>query len=114
MRPLAFLAIATGLLLSACALPAPPALQARLPADAVLVGEQHDAPEHQELHRQAVQSLADRGALAAVALEMAEQGVSTATLPRDAPEAAVRTALLWNDEAWPWTAYGPAVMAAVR
>jgi uncharacterized iron-regulated protein len=107
------LLIASCLVLSACAAP-PPGLQAHLPADALLIGEQHDAPAHQQLHRDAVRSLAARGALAALALEMAEQGASTAALPAAAPESAVRTALRWNDEAWPWHAYGPAVMAAVR
>lgn len=102
------------LLICACAAAPPSALQGLLPADAVLIGEQHDAQEHQELHRQAVQSLAGRGALAALALEMAEQGASTAGLAPDAGEAAVRASLGWNDEAWPWKAYGPAVMAAVQ
>jgi hypothetical protein len=100
-------------LLAACAA-APSAIDALLPADAVLVGEQHDAPSHQQQHRELVQTLAGRGMLAALALEMAEQGRSTAGLPRDATEPAVREALQWNDEAWPWQAYGPAVMAAVR
>lgn len=102
------------LLLAACALPATAPLDGLLPADAVLLGEQHDAQDHQRWHREAVQSLAARGELAALALEMAEQGASTAGLPRDADEAAVRAALRWNEEAWPWQAYGPAVMAAVR
>lgn len=102
------------LLLSACAATPPSALQAVLPADVVLLGEQHDAAEHQRLHRDAVLALAARGTLAALALEMAEEGVSTAALPRDATQDTVRTTLRWSDEAWPWKAYGPAVMAAVR
>ena len=79
----------------------------------LLIGEQHDAPGHQILHRQVVQTLAARGRLAALALEMAAQGASTAGLPPDAPEAAVQAALHWDDSGWPWRAYGPAVMAAV-
>jgi len=103
-----------------CATPAPlgAAAQARLatllPADALLLGEQHDAPAHQQLQRQAVQWLAARGALAALALEMAEQGRSTAGLPRDASEADVQHALAWRDAGWPWKTYRPVVMAAVR
>lgn len=103
-----------------CATPAPlgAAAQARLatllPADALLLGEQHDAPAHQQLQRQAVQWLAARGALAALALEMAEQGRSTAGLPRDASEADVQHALAWRDAGWPWQTYRPVVMAAVR
>lgn len=87
----------------------------RLPPTAVLlIGEQHDAPAHQTLQAQAVRHLADRGALAALVLEMADRGRATDGLARDASEAAVREALAWSDAAWPWAAYGPAVMAAVR
>jgi len=102
------------LLLSACAAPPQAALEQLLPADAVLLGEQHDAPDHQRWHRDAVQTVAARGALVALALEMAEEGSSTSGLPRGADEATVRAALGWNEDAWPWNAYGPAVMAAVR
>ena len=89
-------------------------LEALLPADVLLVGEQHDAPAHHELEQQIVSSLASRGLLAAVALEMAEVGVSTAKLKPSSTEAQARRALKWDDKAWPWTAYGPAVMTAVR
>jgi len=98
------------LALSACAAPVP--LPSPLP-DVVLLGEQHDEPEHQQLHRQTIELLAGRGQLAALALEMAEQGRSTAALARDASEAQVKAALDWDDKAWPWAAYGPAVMVAV-
>lgn len=101
-----------------CASTVPQATDRRLdellPADAILLGEQHDATDHQRVHRDVVQALAARGALAALVLEMAEQGTGTAGLPRDADEAQVRSALQWNDAAWPWRAYGPAVMAAVH
>jgi uncharacterized iron-regulated protein len=89
-------------------------LDALLPADAILLGEQHDAPEHQRIHRDVIETLAARGTLAAVALEMAPEGGSTLGLSRQAGEAAVRTALHWGDAAWPWAPYAPAVMAAVR
>lgn len=88
-------------------------LAALLPTDVLLLGEQHDAPEHQRLQRETVQWLAARGQLAAVVLEMAEQGHSTAGLPPTATEAQVQAALQWNDAAWPWQAYGPVAMAAV-
>ena len=103
-----------------CATPAPLGADAQarlatlLPADVLLLGEQHDAPAHQQLQRQTVQWLAARGALAALALEMAEQGRSTAGLPRDASEADVQHALAWRDAGWPWKTYRPVVMAAVR
>lgn len=115
LRPLAAL---LALLLGACALPPlDAAQQARLasllPADALLLGEQHDAPEHQQLQRQVVQWLADRGQLAAVVLEMAEAGHGTAGLPPDASARQVRAALAWDDARWPWRTYGPVIMAAV-
>jgi len=61
-----------------------------------------------------VRALAQRGRLAGLALEMAEQGASTAGLPAASSEEAVRAALRWDDRAWPWDRYGPVVMEAVR
>ncbi|VTU20320.1 putative iron-regulated protein [Variovorax sp. PBS-H4] len=87
---------------------------ALLPADALLLGEQHDAPEHHAIERETVEALSARGRLAALAIEMAEEGSSTAHLDRAATEAQVQSALGWDEKAWPWSAYGPAVMAAVR
>lgn len=116
MRTLLLLA---PLALSACIAATPTEIDAQqlerlLPAQALLIGEQHDAPDHQRLQRQVIDWLAVRGQLAAVALEMAEQGHDTRRLPRSASEAAVQQALSWNDRAWPWANYGPAIMAAVR
>ncbi|MDR2155067.1 MAG: ChaN family lipoprotein [Burkholderiaceae bacterium] len=89
-------------------------LAALLPTDVLLLGEQHDAPEHQQLERRALEWLAARGELAALAIEMAEQGHDTAGLPRGADEAEVRSALNWSDRDWPWPHYAAVVMAAVR
>ena len=110
---------ACALALTACATPQPvPTTPARLQAlgatDLLLLGEQHDAPEHQQIHAEVVQTLAQQGRLAALALEMADTGTSTAGLPRDASEDAVQKVLQWNDKGWPWKHYGPAVMAAVQ
>ncbi len=91
-----------------------PRLDALLPTRALLLGEQHDASEHQRIARALVQTLADRSALAAVVLEMLPAGSSSAQLPRDSTEATVQRALGWNEGAWPWAAYGPVVMAAVQ
>lgn len=88
--------------------------QALLPADVLLLGEEHDAPEHQAWERATVQWLAQRGQLAALVMEMAEAGRSTAGLPRDASESAVQKALFWNNTSWPWATYGPVAMAAVH
>lgn len=95
--------------LAACA----PLVPQPLP-DVLILGEQHDAPSHQRLHRDVVQALAERGELAGVAIEMAPAGHSTAGLGRDASEAQVRAALAWSEPGWPWHAYAPAIMAAVH
>lgn len=84
------------------------------PADVVLLGEQHDAAAHQRIHQQVIASFAEQGRLAAVAIEMAERGRSTMGLARDASESDVQAALQWDLKGWPWVAYGPAVMTAVR
>ncbi|HSW19577.1 MAG TPA: ChaN family lipoprotein [Ramlibacter sp.] len=102
-----------GFALGGCA-NAPPGLAAAGDPDILLLGEQHDAARHQRWHFEAVRTLAARGRLAALALEMAEEGRSTAGLPANADEAAVRAALGWNEKAWPWAPYAPPVMAAVR
>lgn len=85
-----------------------------LPTDALLLGEQHDAPEHQALQARVVKALASQGKLAALLLEMADSGNSTQALQPAASEEDVKRALAWQDEAWPWAAYGPVVMQAVR
>ncbi|GAB2460366.1 ChaN family lipoprotein [Comamonas humi] len=82
--------------------------------DVLLLGEQHDAAEHQQWQRATVAQWAGSGRLAAVVMEMADAGRSTQSLPADAPESAVQAALAWNDQGWPWQHYGPVVMAAVR
>lgn len=96
------------LALAACASPSPP-----LPDAPVLIfGEQHDQPDHQRQVAQAVKRLAADGRLAAVVIEMAERGRSTAGLPRDADAASVRGALAWSG--WEWPVYQGVVMGAVR
>jgi uncharacterized iron-regulated protein len=116
-RPSRWAWLCAAVLLCACASGPPPDFNSRLtallPTDALLLGEQHDAPEHQQLHRSVIDALAAQGTLASVAIEMAEQGHSTAQLGRQATQAQVRTALQWNEGQWPWDAYGPAIMAAV-
>lgn len=89
-------------------------LDALLPADVLLVGEQHDADEHHDIEQQIISVLAARGALAAVVLEMADVGLSTATLKPSSTEEQTRRSLKWDEKGWPWAAYGPVVMTAVR
>lgn len=89
-------------------------LQQLLPADALFLGEQHDVPDHQRIERVVVEQLVRQQTLAALALEMASQGQSTLGLGPQASEEQVRAALQWDNAGWPWAAYGPAVMTAVR
>jgi uncharacterized iron-regulated protein len=116
---LALAALVTGVGCSTLQPPEPDApvaqrIAALLPVDAILLGEQHDAPDHQRLELEAVHALVARQALAALAIEMAEEGHSTDKLNTKATEAQVQAALAWNDKAWSWKDYGPVVMAAVR
>ena len=120
-RPVSVLVLSTALWVAGCAWLPPAAdapvakrVAALLPADALILGEQHDADDHHRIEREAVEALIAQDRLAALALEMAEEGQTTARLPASATEAQVRAALEWQDKAWPWDAYGPAVMAAVR
>lgn len=85
-----------------------------LPVDVLLLGEQHDAAAHHVIEFETVDALATRGRLAALVIEMAETGRTTAALPATANEDEVRVALAWNEQAWPWRNYGAAVMAAVN
>ena len=105
-------ALAAAVLLAACALPE--TVPDPGEAQAVLLGEQHDAEMHRDLQERWVTALARRGRLAGLLLEMAERGRATTGLPPTASEAEVRAALAWDNAAWPWERYRPAVMAAVR
>lgn len=91
-----------------------PRIEALLPADLILLGEQHDADDHRRIQRAFVETLADQGRLAALVLEMADSGRSTTALGRDASAAQVRDALQWHQAGWPWERYAPVIMAAVQ
>lgn len=91
-------------------------LERTMPTPLLLLGEQHDALDHQRLQRELVRQLASRGELGAVVLEMAPRGRSTNGLAPDATEDQAKQALDWNQAngGWPWPVYGPVVMTAVR
>ena len=80
----------------------------------LLLGEQHDAPEHQQWERDTVHTLAREGRLAAVVLEMAHAGADTRALEAHPTESDVQAALQWQAAGWPWERYAPVVMAAVQ
>ncbi len=119
--------MAWALFLAGCAVPSPQAggqpddaarelRQQLMPTPLWLQGEQHDAAEHQALQAALVRQLSAERALAALVIEMAEAGDSTLGLKPTADEASVQRALRWDDnrQAWPWAAYGPTIMVAVR
>lgn len=82
------------------------------PAALWIFGEQHDQPDQQRQVADEVRQRAQAGTLAAVVIEMADQGRDTRALPTDASEAQVRDALAWDG--WPWEPYADVVMNAVR
>lgn len=114
MRFLAAAALSLLLLAGCSGIPLSPEPSAAALVDVVLLGEQHDAAGHPRTHERWVSTLAEQGRLAALTLEMAEQGTSTANLQPGASEQQVQLALRWNVAGWPWPRYAPAVMAAVR
>ncbi|WP_211336847.1 ChaN family lipoprotein [Corticibacter populi] len=90
-----------------------PHAEAMAKASVLLLGEQHDAPEHAIAQLEIVDHLLEQQRLAALVLEMAERGGSTAGLARNASETQVQQALRWSSGAWPWERYRPVIMAAV-
>jgi uncharacterized iron-regulated protein len=81
--------------------------------DVLLLGEQHNAPEHQQQHQQVIEAWSQAQRLGAVVLEMADAGHDTTSLAPDASPADVQSRLAWKDNAWPWSVYQPAIMSAV-
>lgn len=87
-------------------------------ASVILLGEQHDQSAHHQWEAETVSLLAGQQRLAALVIEMAPAGGSTAGLPATASDDEVKTALQWEQGGagggWPWKDYGPMVMNAVR
>ncbi len=80
----------------------------------LLLGEQHDAAAHQRWQLATVQKLIARKQLAALVWKWQSKATAPQACQPSASEATVRKALRWDDKGWPWKAYGPSVMAAVR
>lgn len=80
----------------------------------LLFGEQHDQVDHQAQVARTITERAKQHKLHTVVIEMAERGHSTAGLPTNAPENEVQQRLHWHETGWPWSHYGPVVMAAVH
>lgn len=92
----------------------PEAIARLLPVPALLLGEQHNAPQHHAIEHSTVAHLAARHQLAALVLEMADDGTSTEHLAPTATPTEVQAALRWRAAAWPWADYGPTIMRAVQ
>lgn len=92
---------------------APEALFERLPAGGwLLIGEQHDNPDHHEIQAEIIRQLGQRQQLGAVALEMAnsaQQPLFDQVMQTRQPPSA--EALEWSD-GWPWALYQAPVQAA--
>lgn len=128
MRPaLSSLALAAAMLPAGCAHQSHPltsdadwqqTLEQWRDAKIIALGEQHDQIAHHEWEAQTVQWLAAQQRLAALVIEMAPAGGSTANLPQTATDDEVQQALQWQSGGmgggWPWKDYGPMVMNAVR
>ena len=84
-----------------------------LEASVLMLGEQHDASDHQHLHALVIEHLLTQQRLAAVVIEMATSDGQTTVLDSGATEQSVQLALGWDNNAWPWVAYAPAIMQAV-
>lgn len=87
-------------------------------ADALLLGEQHDNPDHHRMQAQIARELAARGRRLIVAFEMIDNGQQPtldgflAGRPRDA--AALGDLLGWEQSGWPdWAQYRPIADAAL-
>lgn len=99
-------------LLSGCAVPSRNAAVGA-PPEVLMLGERHDAPGQMALVADELLRLSAQGQLAALAIEMAPAGTTTAALARDAAAPAIRKALSWSDKAWPWDRYAGPITAAV-
>jgi len=80
----------------------------------LLLGEQHDNPDHHEQEARLIRQLGTRGQLGAVALEMAtpEQQASLDRALHD-PDLRTPELLAWS-EGWPWELYQAPLQAAFR
>jgi uncharacterized iron-regulated protein len=83
----------------------------------LLLGEKHDNPDHHRLRLLLLEPLLLSSDSALLVLEMLNRGqqahidtLATDSLPPEGP--ALAEHLAWNEEAWPWQFYGPAVSLA--
>jgi uncharacterized iron-regulated protein len=86
-------------------------------AQAVLLGEKHDNPDHHRLQAWAIEALAARGAAPVVAFEMIPRdraGALADYLEGGGGAAGLGAALAWAESGWPdWPLYRPIAEAAL-
>lgn len=80
----------------------------------LMLGEQHDHPDHHQIERQVIQWLADQGRLGNVAFEMAPQSLQPQLNAALGLGDEITAEMLNWPEAWPWADYGPVVRTALN
>ena len=83
-------------------------------APVIMLGEQHDAPEHHAWEADTVRELTQRKRLAALVLEMADAGATTHGLPANASEADVLNVAMFGLTALEWRDAHPDLKGNVR
>jgi uncharacterized iron-regulated protein len=81
----------------------------------VLIGEQHDNPDHHLIEQELLESLLSE-ASSQVVFEMIKQDQQTAvdTLSKLDTLNSMKEKIEWNTKGWPWEYYGPLVYTAVQ
>lgn len=83
-------------------------------AELILIGEKHDNETHHMLEGKLVKALSALPGGTAVVMEMlppsAQQRLGQAATRRGTE---LRDAIGWNNDAWPWQAYGPVIESAL-
>jgi uncharacterized iron-regulated protein len=85
----------------------------------VLLGEQHDNPDHHALQAQVIDALVARGRKPALVFEMldvsAQPTIDRVRAERPGDVDAIAAAVAWDESGWPsWVLYRPVFAAAVR
>lgn len=85
----------------------------------VLLGEQHDNPDHHALQAQVIDAIVARGRKPALVFEMldvsAQPTIDRVRAERPGDVDAIAAAVAWDESGWPsWALYRPLFAAAVR
>ena len=91
-------------------------LQRAASADIVLLGEQHDHPDHHRLQLWLLSRLSSCAGVRALVMEMLDTGqqIGLDSLKPSDGQDRVKSKLKWNDKRWRWDFYGPLIQYAVQ